>query len=136
MFMSYDPELVAANDIKPTIQSSNLIEELGQVEYVFSDKTGTLTQNLMEFKNFCARDLEYGSRRGYKYAATRPVVTNVDFLDEKLFDDLSNTSSVNHKKLVEALFSLAICHTVIVDEKDGNRIYNVIFNHRFMKQKL
>ena len=42
-------------------QSSNLNEELGQVEYVFSDKTGTLTCNVMQFKKFSAGNASYGT---------------------------------------------------------------------------
>jgi phospholipid-translocating ATPase len=35
-------------------------EDLGQIEYVFSDKTGTLTENVMEFKKCSIRSTMYG----------------------------------------------------------------------------
>ena len=38
-------------DVPATVRSSNLVQELGQVSNVFSDKTGTLTRNEMRFIN-------------------------------------------------------------------------------------
>ena len=42
-------------------RNSDLIEELGQIEFIFSDKTGTLTQNKMIFKKFSVNGKIYGN---------------------------------------------------------------------------
>ncbi|KAI5305541.1 hypothetical protein KEM56_004123 [Ascosphaera pollenicola] len=43
-----------------TPKSWNISDDLGQIEYIFSDKTGTLTQNVMEFKKCTINSVAYG----------------------------------------------------------------------------
>ena len=56
MFVAERNKYVKAN-------TSTINEELGQVEYVFSDKTGTLTCNQMEFKYCIVGNILYGKEQ-------------------------------------------------------------------------
>ena len=60
-FIQWDAEIYdEQKDLATKVQTSNLNEQLGQVDYVFSDKTGTLTCNLMEFKKMSIGNQSYG----------------------------------------------------------------------------
>ena len=70
-----------------TPKTWNISDDLGQIEYVFSDKTGTLTQNVMEFQKCSVNGIAYGegvteAQRG----ATKRV--GGELLDPEEQDDL------------------------------------------------
>lgn len=54
-FMYYDKL-----DYPCTPKSWNISDDVGQIEYIFSDKTGTLTQNVMELKKCTINGIPYG----------------------------------------------------------------------------
>lgn len=49
-----------AFDAACTPKTWNISDDLGQIEYIFSDKTGTLTQNIMEFQKLSVNGVAYG----------------------------------------------------------------------------
>lgn len=61
MFINWDIYMYdRVNSTPAKVQTSTLNEELGQVKFIFSDKTGTLTKNYMEFKKMSIGKYSYG----------------------------------------------------------------------------
>ena len=50
----------AERDQRAVPRSWNIADDLGQIEYIFSDKTGTLTRNVMEFRKCSIGGIVYG----------------------------------------------------------------------------
>ncbi|KAJ5815652.1 hypothetical protein N7474_007429 [Penicillium riverlandense] len=110
-------------DTPATCRTSSLVEELGQIEYIFSDKTGTLTCNMMEFKQCTIAGVQYGDDVSEDRRATADDGAEVGVFDFKtLRSNLHSHPSQN--AIQQFLTLLATCHTVIPERStsDPNEI--------------
>ncbi|XP_041855746.1 phospholipid-transporting ATPase ID-like [Melanotaenia boesemani] len=121
------------NDTPAEARTTTLNEELGQIKYIFSDKTGTLTQNIMIFNKCSINGTSYGDV--YDYTGQRLEISEykdpVDFSFNPLADPrfmFHDHSLVEAVKLenpeVHAFFRLlALCHTVMAEEKKEGELF-------------
>lgn len=104
-FIDCDEQMFDRETSTPAHSANTAIsEDLGQVEYILSDKTGTLTENIMIFRRCCINNTQYGDDSGDALKDTR----------------LLNAVSSNEPDVVKFLMVMALCNTVVpIKSNDG-----------------
>lgn len=136
-FINWDLDMYYAKTDTPAVcRTSSLVEELGQIEYVFSDKTGTLTCNEMEFQCCTIAGIAYAAtvdeskREGADGNGWRTFAEMKSILEDVAnpFVDVPSTSATpdsgaEREVIQEFLTLLAVCHTVIPEMKGEKMVY-------------
>uniref|UniRef100_A0A3B4F6S8 Phospholipid-transporting ATPase n=1 Tax=Pundamilia nyererei TaxID=303518 RepID=A0A3B4F6S8_9CICH len=122
LFINWDVEMYYSETDTPAMaRTSNLNEELGQVKYLFSDKTGTLTCNIMHFKKCTIAGITYGSviASVNKFS---PLFLSDQFDDPTLIQNIEKDHPTS-PQICEFLTMMAVCHTVVPEREDDQIIY-------------
>lgn len=134
-FIQRDPGIPGA-----VVRTSTIPEDLGRIEYLLSDKTGTLTQNEMEMKKIHVGTVSYANDAMDEVAAyTRQgfhIPSTTDASSQKMLitpsSTYSNTANVGATRtrreigarVRDVVLALALCHNVTptVDIEDGKEV--------------
>ncbi|KAH6684707.1 P-type ATPase-like protein [Halenospora varia] len=122
------------------VRTSTIPEELGRIEYLLSDKTGTLTQNEMEMKKIHVGTVSYANeamdevasyiKQGFSVPApTDPSQPSILITPSSTFLATTTATATRTRREIgsrvrDVVLALAICHNVTptIEEENGQTI--------------
>ncbi|KAK7911327.1 phospholipid-transporting ATPase [Apiospora marii] len=116
------------------VRTSTIPEDLGRIEYLLSDKTGTLTQNDMEMKKIHVGTVSYANdamdevtsyvKHGFTPPNNQALVT-----PSSAYTTTSGVTATRQRREIgsrvrDVVLALALCHNVTptTDEEDGQTV--------------
>jgi phospholipid-translocating ATPase len=124
--ISNDPRMPGA-----LARNSEIPEELGRIQFILSDKTGTLTQNEMIFKNLSLEQNQFKDedidelRKILKSECTKEKGPMPDVFRrmQETRDKGKTVKRVSDKVVRDMLTAIAVCHNVTPVDEDGVKTY-------------
>ena len=129
------------NDIPGTVvRTSTIPEELGRIEYLLSDKTGTLTQNEMDLRKIHVGTVSYANeamdevrsyvRQGFSIGGSSDVMQSAPLITPSSTYLTNSTGTVTRtrreigSRVRDLVLALALCHNVTpsTEEEEGRNI--------------
>lgn len=164
VFIELDNDMVYVNEVqykqtngaegeyRATVRTMDLNDELGQISHIFTDKTGTLTSNYMDFRKLTVNGVSYGlgtteiglARRrrlgmdvlvleqiGKDVAAEPKTVPHVTFKDgsdshpgRTIAADQVDSAHPDHAwEIHQMMLQLVLNHTIVLETvRDANNV--------------
>lgn len=104
-------------DKRTECRAMNITENLGQIQYIFSDKTGTLTENRMIFRRCTISGVDYNhpqreeEKLSLPNAPLPPVIANTNLQLDLSQCDTNGQPSLQAQRCREFFTVLALCNT-------------------------
>mgnify|MGYP002624038572 CR=1 FL=1 len=113
-----------------SVKTFSIIEELGNVNFMFCDKTGTLTRNELQFK-FCIIDNKY-----YKYIKLLPSNQNLTELKSNKQDSLIGSEIASRQNNVSRKENSIISdnNKLLINGVNVNNIINKKYSKNFLSK--
>ena len=109
------------------VRTSTIPEDLGRIEYLLSDKTGTLTQNEMQLRKIHVGTVAYAGDAMEEVAAYIDQAFAIGAGDDSKASGLGPTTKTRREigvRVRDLVLALALCHNVTptTDEVDGEKV--------------
>uniref|UniRef100_A0A336KFC8 Phospholipid-transporting ATPase n=1 Tax=Culicoides sonorensis TaxID=179676 RepID=A0A336KFC8_CULSO len=101
----------AKTNTKAECRAMNLIEELGQVEYVFTDKTGTLTENKMLFRSCSINGTLFEHELQFTNGVEE-IVPNNNLT--RILNSGHSQNPIEYQRYLDFFMALVLCNTVVL----------------------